>query len=89
MAWGWRPTIDAPRATLRSLLICGGCLFLRTWVMLVQAESRMRSAKASRLLTPYCRDRGTEVQAPACASVQRAQNPATFSGYSPRFVRAY
>ena len=26
---------------------------------------------------------------PACASVQRAKNPATLSGYSPRFVRGY
>ena len=41
-------------------------------------------------MTPYCGDRGTcRGLRPACASVQRAQNPASLSGYSPRFVRAY
>ena len=65
-------------------------MFLHTRAMLVQAESRMRSGKTSRLMTPYCGVRGTLTRLrPACASVQRAQNPASLSGYNPSFLRAY
>ena len=53
MAWSCRPlaTIDAPRATLRSLLICGGWLFLRTWVMLLKPNPH--ECESARPLPPY------------------------------------
>ena len=82
-----RLRVDGPCATL---LIYGGAVVSAHTGNFSPNRIMIAKREIGREVTPYRRDRGTLPRLrPACASVQRAQNPASLSGYSRHFVRAY